>query len=260
MVPPRSRPPTPAVRREIATLDAEIVACAKCPRLVAWRQSVAAAPRAAFAEETYWGRPVAGFGDPRASVAIVGLAPAAHGANRTGRMFTGDRSGDWLIRALHTAGYANRPTSVHARDGLVLRGAYVTAVVRCAPPDNKPSPTERDTCMPYLERELDALAGVRVVVALGGFAYAAVARLAGLRRRPPFGHLVEVPTERRWTVLCSYHPSQQNTFTGRLTEEMLDAVFRRARQLAAAPAAEAAGAPGRRPPASGGGRRVPNGA
>lgn len=213
-------------------LAEEIVACERCPRLAAWRRRVAAEPRASFAGETYWARPLPGFGDRQASVAVVGLAPAAHGANRTGRIFTGDRSGDWLFRALWRAGYANRPESVHAADGLALEGVYVTAAVRCAPPANKPTPAERDACMPFLVHELRLLEEVRVVVALGAFAYGVVARIAGLRPRPSFGHLVEVPVENRWTILCSYHPSQQNTFTGKLTEEMLDAVFTRARRIA----------------------------
>lgn len=212
-------------------MTAEVVACRACPRLVAWREKVAAEKRASFAGEEYWGRPVPGFGDPAASVMVVGLAPAAHGGNRTGRVFTGDRSGDWLYRALHRAGYANQPTSVHVADGLALTGAYVAAVVRCAPPDNKPLPAERDACIGYLARELDALASVRVLVALGSFAYDAVSRLLGVRPRPAFGHGVEVAAGGGRTIVCSYHPSQQNTFTGRLTEPMLDAVFTRARQL-----------------------------
>jgi uracil-DNA glycosylase family 4 len=209
------------------------VACRACHRLVAWREQVAAEKRASFASEDYWGRPVPGFGDPNATLLVVGLAPAAHGGNRTGRVFTGDRSGDWVFRALHRAGWANQPTSVHAADGLRLTGAYVAAVVRCAPPDNKPTTVERDTCIDYLRREMAVLPSVRVVVALGGFAYDAVARLAGLRRRPPFGHGVEVDLPDGPVVVCSYHPSQQNTFTRRLTEEMFDAVFARARSLGA---------------------------
>jgi uracil-DNA glycosylase family 4 len=223
----------PAPGTALEQLRAEIVACRACPRLVAWREQVAAEKRASFASEDYWGRPVPGFGDPNATLLVVGLAPAAHGGNRTGRVFTGDRSGDWVFRALHRAGWANQPTSVHAADGLRLAGAYVAAVVRCAPPDNKPTTVERDTCIDYLRREMAVLASVRVVVALGGFAYDAVARLAGLRRRPPFGHGVEVDLPDGPVVVCSYHPSQQNTFTRRLTEEMFDAVFARARSLGA---------------------------
>jgi len=221
-------PPAPG----LAAITAEVVSCRACPRLVAWRERVAAEKRASFAGDDYWGRPVPGFGDPLASLLVVGLAPAAHGGNRTGRVFTGDRSGDWVFRALHKAGYANQPTSVHAGDGLVLHGAYVAAVVRCAPPANRPTPIERDTCVGYLRRELDELAAVRVIVALGGFAYEAVARLAGLRPRPRFGHGVEAALGGGRSVVCSYHPSQQNTFTGRLTEPMFDAVFARVRALA----------------------------
>src|SRR4051812_36259478 len=213
-------------------VTAEIVDCFACPRLVAWREQVAVEKRASYAEEVYWGRPAPGFGDPKAELLVVGLAPAAHGANRTGRVFTGDRSGDWLFRALHRAGYANQPTSVHRDDGLRLTGAWVCAAVRCAPPANAPTPAERETCAPYLVRELALLDRVRVVVALGNLAYATMARLTGLRPRPRFGHGVEatLPDGRR--MIASYHPSQQNTFTGTLTEPMFDAVFSRARQLA----------------------------
>jgi len=214
----------------LARVRAEIVVCRACPRLVAWREQVAREKRAAFRDQTYWGRPVPGFGDPRATLLVVGLAPAAHGGNRTGRVFTGDRSGDWVFGALHRAGYANQPTSVDVTDGLRLRGAYVAAAVRCAPPANKPRPAERDTCLPYLERELALLSRVRVVVVLGQFAYDVVARLLDVRPRARFGHGVEVAAGRR-TLICSYHPSQQNTFTGTLTEEMFDAVFQRAREL-----------------------------
>jgi len=202
---------------------------------VAWRETVARERRAAFAHEEYWGRPVPGFGDPRARVVVVGLAPAAHGGNRTGRVFTGDRSGDWLFAAMHRAGLANQPTSVSADDGLELTGAYVCAVVRCAPPQNRPTPTERDNCLPYLRRELALLADLRVVVVLGQFAYQAVAAELGLRPRPRFGHGAEAETPGGTTVLCSYHPSQQNTFTGTLTEPMLDAVFARALRIAGVP-------------------------
>jgi uracil-DNA glycosylase family 4 len=202
---------------------------------VAWREKVAAEKRAAYSDWDYWGRPVPGFGDPDAELLVVGLAPAAHGGNRTGRVFTGDRSGDWLYRSLHRAGYANQPSSDHRDDGLRLTGAYVTAAVRCAPPGNKPAKDERDACLPYLEREIELLKKVRVIVALGGFAFDVVCRIAGVRLRARFGHGTEVVLPDGRTVLCSYHPSQQNTFTGRLTEEMFDAVFRRARQLAAGP-------------------------
>jgi len=209
-------------------LTSEITRCRRCPRLVAWREEVARQRRAAFAGQEYWGRPVPGFGDPLARVAVVGLAPAAHGGNRTGRIFTGDRSGDWLFAALWRAGLASQPSSVAVDDGLVLSGAYVLAAVRCAPPQNKPTPAERDACRPFLRRELGLLDELRVVVALGQFAYQVVANELGLRPRPKFGHGVEAPVPGGPTVLCSYHPSQQNTFTGRLTEPMLDAVFDRA--------------------------------
>jgi len=215
----------------LARLTAEIVECRACPRLVAWREQVAVEKRASYAGEEYWGRPIPGFGDPRATVLIVGLAPAAHGGNRTGRVFTGDRSGDWLFGALHRAGFANQPTSVSVDDGLKLTGAYVAAAVRCAPPANKPTVEERETCLPYLVRELALLRRVNVIVVLGQFAYDVVARLLGVRPRPKFGHGVEAAVGDGRTILCSFHPSQQNTFTGKLTEPMLDAVFARARQL-----------------------------
>jgi uracil-DNA glycosylase family 4 len=202
---------------------------------VAWREKVAAEKRAAYRDWDYWGRPVPGFGGPDAELLVVGLAPAAHGGNRTGRVFTGDRSGDWLYRTLYRAGYANQPNSEHRDDGLRLAGAYVTAAVRCAPPGNKPAKDERDACLRYLEREMGLLKNVRVIVVLGGFAFDVVCRVAGAHLRARFGHGVEVSLPDGRTVVCSYHPSQQNTFTGRLTEEMFDAVFRRARQLAAGP-------------------------
>jgi uracil-DNA glycosylase family 4 len=219
-----------------AALDAlavEVVGCCRCPRLVAWREQVAAERRAAFRDQTYWARPVPGFGDPGARIVVVGLAPAAHGANRTGRVFTGDRSGEWLYRAMHRAGLANQPTSTHARDGLCLDGAWVTAPVKCAPPENRPQPDERDACAPFLDRELDVLRPA-VVVCLGAFGYAAACRHYRVRPRPRFGHGVEVVVPAGPVLLCSFHPSQQNTFTGRLTEPMLDAVFRRAVQLVGA--------------------------
>jgi uracil-DNA glycosylase family 4 len=228
----------PAV--SLASLTDEIIRCRACPRLVAWREEVAREKRASFRDEEYWGRPVPGFGDPAARVLVLGLAPAAHGGNRTGRVFTGDRSGDWLFAAMHRAGFANQPESVRAGDGLELRDAYVAAAVRCAPPANRPTPAERDRCLPFLERELALLDRVRVIVVLGGFAYEAAWRLLGdagvalPRPRPRFAHGLEVPTERATVVGC-YHPSQQNTFTGRLTEPMLDAVFARARALAVGP-------------------------
>ena len=214
----------------LAALTAEIVGCRRCPRLVAWREQVALEKRAAFAAEEYWGRPVPGFGDPRASIAILGLAPAAHGANRTGRMFTGDRSGDFLYAALARAGLASQPTSRSRDDGLALRDCWVTAAVRCAPPANRPSPAERDNCLPWARRELELLDGVRVIVCLGAFAWnAALALVAPPRPWPRFAHGAEAAP-----LLGCYHPSQQNTFTGRLTESMIDAVLARAQELARA--------------------------
>jgi len=224
-----------AATDDLAALEAEIVTCRACPRLVAWREQVALEKRAAYRDEDYWGRPVPGFGDPAATVAVVGLAPAAHGANRTGRMFTGDRSGEWLYRALHRAGYANQAESTGRDDGLVLTGAFITAPVRCAPPGNQPTPAERDRCRPFLERELALLDDVRVFVVLGEFGYRVLAGVLGLRPRPRFGHGVEVALDDGRWIVCSYHVSQQNTFTGRLTEPMLDAVFARARDLARTP-------------------------
>ena len=212
-------------------LCSDIAACRACPRLVSWRETMATEKRASFRDEEYWGRAVPGFGDENARVYVLGLAPAAHGANRTGRMFTGDRSGDWLYRAMHRAGFANQPTSTDRADGLALSGAWVGAAVRCAPPDNKPTNEERDECRPFLRRELDLLADLKVIVCLGNFAYAAIARELGIRPRPKFGHGVEATVD-GVTVICSFHPSQQNTFTGKLTEPMLDAVFARARELA----------------------------
>jgi len=212
-------------------LNGQVVRCRLCPRLVAWREEVARTKRASFANDEYWGRPLPGFGDPRARVLVLGLAPAAHGGNRTGRIFTGDRSGDWLFRALHRAGYANQPTSVDARDGLELEDCYVCAAVRCAPPANRPTPQERDNCLPYLVRELEILARVSVIVCLGSFAWdAALRAIGGVRPKPRFGHLAQAQAG-GFTLLGSYHPSQQNTFTGRLTEAMLDEAFVRARDL-----------------------------
>ena len=221
--------------RELAAITTEVVACRACPRLVAWREKVAVDKRASFAGEDYWGRPVPSFGDPAARLVIVGLAPAAHGGNRTGRIFTGDRSGDWLFASLHRTGWANQPTSMARDDGLELTGAFIAAAVRCAPPLNKPTIEERDRCLPYLVRELDLLTEGRAIVALGSFGWdAALRAVAGLgialpRPKPRFGHLAEASVG-RYTLIGSYHPSQQNTFTGKLTEKMLDAVFTRARE------------------------------
>jgi uracil-DNA glycosylase family 4 len=216
---------------QLIALEAEVIECVACPRLVDWRQQVALDKRASYRHEVYWGLPIPGFGDPQARIVVLGLAPAAHGANRTGRVFTGDRSGDWLFRAMHRAGLANQPVSVSIDDGLQLTDAWVTAAVKCAPPANKPLPSERDTCAPFLRREFELLARAQVVVCLGGFGYAAACRHFEVRPRPRFGHGVVVPLEGRPTLLCSYHPSQQNTFTGRLTEGMLDDVFGRAKAL-----------------------------
>jgi uracil-DNA glycosylase len=212
-------------------LAADVGSCRRCPRLVAWRESVAIEKRAAFRDEDYWGRGVPGFGDPHARILVFGLAPAAHGANRTGRVFTGDQSGDWLFRAMHRAGLANQPTSASIDDGLSLTGAWVTAAVKCAPPDNKPLPDERTNCRAFFERELELLPEMRVVVCLGAFAYEAACTEFGVRPRPKFGHGVEVHAPNGLHIVCSFHPSQQNTFTGKLTEPMLDAVFARAVEL-----------------------------
>jgi uracil-DNA glycosylase family 4 len=212
----------------LARLERDVVGCRACPRLVAWREHVAEEKRAAYRDDEYWGRPIPGFGDPDARIVVLGLAPAAHGANRTGRVFTGDRSGDWLFRAMHRAGLANQPESVSIDDGLELVGAWVTAAVKCAPPANKPLPEERDACAPFLAREFAALANAAVVVCLGQFGYQAACAHFGVRPRPRFGHGIEVPTDAGPTLVCSFHPSQQNTFTKRLTEPMLDAVFARA--------------------------------
>jgi uracil-DNA glycosylase family 4 len=235
-------------RETLTDLSDEIVACRRCPRLVEWREDVASHPPARFKGQGYWARPLPGFGDPVARVLVVGLAPAAHGGNRTGRLFTGDRSGDFLFASLHRTGYANQPTSTDGADGLSVSGMYIAAVVRCAPPDNKPLPEERGNCLPYLIRELQLLTELRVIVPLGKFAWDGVLaaletlgaerehRPSGGRRarstpRPAFGHLAETSIG-RYSLLGSYHPSQQNTFTGRLTPAMLDAVWRRSRDLA----------------------------
>jgi uracil-DNA glycosylase family 4 len=216
-------------------INETVVSCRACPRLVVWREKVAEEKRASFADEEYWGRPIPSFGDPRGGLLVVGLAPAAHGGNRTGRMFTGDRSGDFLYASMFRTGYANQPTARHRGDGLELTDAYIAAPVRCAPPANKPLPEERDRCLPYMVEEMRFLDRVRVLVALGSFAWAAALRAlaeteAIPKPRPRFGHLAEYEIG-RYTLLGSYHPSQQNTFTGKLTEPMMDAVFERARAL-----------------------------
>jgi uracil-DNA glycosylase family 4 len=248
-----ARPDTPVARTsddvvalaatdDLAELDARVSVCSACPRLVTWREDVARTKRASFADQPYWGRPIAGWGDPDPRILIVGLAPAANGGNRTGRVFTGDSSGDWLFASLHRVGLATRATSVHAGDGQALVGARMVATVRCAPPDNKPTPTERDTCAPWIHQELRLVApSVRVVVCLGSYGWtAALKALRGAgyavpRPLPKFGHGVEVPLSGGpgdLTVLGCYHPSQHNTFTGRLTADMLDAIFQRAQELA----------------------------
>lgn len=213
-------------------LERDVISCRACPRLVEWRERVAREKRAAYRDDDYWGRPIPGFGDPAARIVVLGLAPAAHGANRTGRVFTGDRSGDWLYRAMHRAGLANQAESTSVDDGLQLRDAWVTAAVKCAPPANSPTGDERDACAPFLAREFAALERASVVVCLGQFGYQAACRHFGVRPRPKFGHGVVVPVADGPTLLCSFHPSQQNTFTKRLTEPMLDAVFARAVELA----------------------------
>ncbi len=220
----------------LAKLAETVTGCTACPRLVAWRTEVAADPPRRYRGQAYWARPVPGFGDPAARLLLVGLAPAAHGGNRTGRVFTGDRSGDWLFASLYRNGFANQPTSVDRDDGLRLIDSYVAAVVRCAPPANRPTPEERDTCLPYLVTELGLLERVRVIVALGAFGWdGALRALAAAghaipRPKPRFGHGAEA-TVAPYTLVGTYHPSQQNTFTGKLTEEMLDTVFTRAREL-----------------------------
>jgi uracil-DNA glycosylase family 4 len=218
----------------LEALERRITGCRRCPRLVEWRERVAREKRASFASDEYWGRPVPGFGDPDARVFVLGLAPAAHGGNRTGRVFTGDRSGDWLFASLYRTGYANQPQSVSADDGLELRDVWIAAAVRCAPPANKPLPAERDACLPYAAEELELLPRVHAIVALGAFAWDAALRLhGGVRPRPKFGHLAEAALPGERVLVGCFHPSQQNTFTGRLTEPMLDAVFERARVLTA---------------------------
>jgi uracil-DNA glycosylase family 4 len=222
-----------ATEEELERLDADVCSCRRCPRLVAWREQVARERRAAFAEETYWGRPVPAFGDPRAKVLLLGLAPAAHGANRTGRMFTGDRSGDFLYAALHRTGFANQPTSRSRGDGLKLKDVRITAVVRCAPPANKPTPVERDTCLPWSVHELQELEHINVIVCLGAFAWDGALRLLGstAKPKPRFGHGAHAVVK-SYELLGCFHPSQQNTFTGKLTEPMLDEVLLSARTLA----------------------------
>jgi uracil-DNA glycosylase family 4 len=225
------------VSTRLDALAREISSCRLCPRLVAWRESVAADPPRRYVGERYWARPLPGFGDPRARVVVIGLAPAAHGGNRTGRIFTGDRSGDWLFASLYRTGFANQPRSERPGDGLRLRDAYIAAVVRCAPPANRPTITERDTCLQYLERELGLLSKARVLVALGSFAWDGALRalrsndVAVPRPKPRFGHGAEAAVG-PYTLLGCFHPSQQNTFTGKLTEAMTDEIMKRAHKLA----------------------------
>jgi len=226
-----------AERAKIERLNAEITACTKCPRLVAWREKVAREKVKRFEEEEYWGKPVPGFGDPNARLLIVGLAPAAHGANRTGRMFTGDRSGDWLYRSLHKFGFANQSTSLHRDDGLQLQDCYITAPLRCAPPQNKPTADEKRNCFPYLVREFQLLSEVRVIVALGKIGFDTSLKMlqengvADFDKKPVFSHAGETELNSELSLIASYHPSQQNTFTGKLTEPMFDSVFQRAREI-----------------------------
>ena len=222
--------------RDLAGIQADVIACRACPRLVTWREQTALEKVARFADQEYWGKPVPGFGDPAARVLILGLAPAAHGGNRTGRIFTGDRSGDFLYASMYREGFANQPTSVSRDDGLRLRGAYVTAVNRCAPPGNKPTPQERDQCLPFLSREIAGLPDLRVIVALGSFAWDGALRALGelghaVRPKPRFGHGAAASVS-PFELLGCFHPSQQNTFTGKLTPEMLDGVMTRAGDLA----------------------------
>jgi len=221
----------PASSPTLRLLEAQVHACEKCPRLVKWCRKVAVEKRAAYRDEIYWGKPISGFGDKNAHIIVLGLAPGAHGANRTGRVFTGDRSGDWLYRAMHTAGLANQPTSTDVNDGLLLNDAWVTAAVKCAPPQNKPTPAERVKCSPFLQQELELLTHAKVIVCLGAFALQAACDELGIKPRPKFGHGVVVRAG-KYSLVCSYHPSQQNTFTGKLTEKMLDDVFTKAVSLA----------------------------
>ena len=222
----------PFPRVSLESLRREITACRRCPRLVRWREKVAKDKKAAYRGETYWGKPVPGWGDPKARVVVVGLAPGAHGANRTGRMFTGDESGRWLYRALWRAGWGSQPESIGRDDGLHLRHVWITAPVRCAPPDNRPTPQERDACAAFFERELGLLESARVYLALGGFGFEAVARHFGVRPKPKFRHGAELALPGEKWLIGSYHVSQQNTFTGRLTEPMLDEVMRQAARRA----------------------------
>jgi len=212
-------------------LAIEIIDCHKCPRLVRWREKVSVEKRASYVTENYWGKPIVGFGDKQARIIVLGLAPGAHGANRTGRVFTGDRSGDWLYRAMHKAGLASQPESVSLNDGLTLQNAWVTSAVRCAPPANKPTPGERKKCSSFLTRELEMLTNAKVIICLGSFSFQAVCDELKIRPRPKFGHGVVVNHD-IYKIVCSYHPSQQNTFTGKLTEKMFNNIFKTALKLA----------------------------
>ena len=216
---------------ELDKLAIEIIDCHKCARLVKWREKVSVEKRAAYVTENYWGKPIVGFGDKQAKILVLGLAPGAHGANRTGRVFTGDRSGDWLYRALHKAGLASKPESVSVDDGLTLQNVWITSAVRCAPPANKPTLGERKKCSSFLTRELSYLNNVKVIICLGSFSFQAICDELKIRPRPKFGHGVVVSHE-KYKIVCSYHPSQQNTFTGKLTEKMFDGIFKAALKLA----------------------------
>lgn len=216
---------------ELDNLAIETIDCHKCTRLVRWREKISIEKRAAYVTENYWGKPIVGFGDKQAQVLVLGLAPGAHGANRTGRVFTGDRSGDWLYRAMYKVGLASQPESTSRDDGMSLHNAWITSAVRCAPPANKPTPSERKKCAPFLRRELALLKEVKVIICLGSFSFQAICDELEIRPRPKFGHGVVVDHE-RYKIVCSYHPSQQNTFTGKLTEKMFDRIFKTAVKLA----------------------------
>ena len=218
-------------KKSLSAINKKVVACKACPRLVEWREKIAKEKRAAFKDEKYWGKAVPGFGDPKAKILVMGLAPAAHGGNRTGRMFTGDRSGDWLYGALYRAKLANQPESISINDGLKLNGVYITSPVKCAPPANKPIPIETKNCQKFIQAEIECLETVKVFLALGSYAYKAVAELVGLKPKAKFAHGLEIKLPNQQTIVCSYHCSQQNTFTGKLTIPMFDKVINRAKVI-----------------------------